>query len=152
MIDLRFSSPLRTALAAFLVLGLGAAALPVQAQERENDASALLRQADAYNAKGDYKLAIGTYLEAAALAHSRLNLSASYFGLAVCFFYERDMASTVKWMRLTVQVDPEKEISEAFYPKAFVDLFRQVRAEVRAKGLPAGEAGGIVQPEKAAAE
>ncbi|MDD8027109.1 MAG: hypothetical protein PHI34_11395, partial [Acidobacteriota bacterium] len=60
--------------------------------------------------------------------------------------------SAVKWMRQTAQVDPEKEISEAFYPKAFVDLFRQVRAEVRAKGLPAGEAGGIVQPEKAAAE
>ncbi len=135
-------------MAVLLILCLGAGVLTAQAQE--NDAAALLRQADGYYAKGDYRLAIGTYLEAAALSRSRLTQSGAYFGLAVCYFYERDMANSVKWMRQTAQVDPNKEISESFYPKAFVDLFRTVRDEVRAKGLPAEEAAAAAEPERPA--
>ncbi len=97
-------------------MSIGAASLAGQTQEE--DAAVLLRQADDYYKKGDYKLAIGTYLEAAAMARTRLNLSAAYFGLSICYFYERDMASSVKWMRQTAQVDPEKPISDSFYPKS----------------------------------
>jgi hypothetical protein len=134
-----------------LALSLGAASLAAQTQE-EDDAAVLLRQADDYYKKGDYKLAIGTYLEAAAMARTRLNLSAAYFGLALCYFYERDMANSVKWMRQTANVDPGKEISEAFYPKSFVDLFNSVRQEVRAKGLPAGEMERAVPVDRKPAE
>lgn len=138
------------AAAALLILVLAGGALAATAQE--DDAAALLRQADGYYAKGDYRLAIGTYLEAAALSRTRLTQSAAYFGLAVCYFYERDMANSVKWMRQTAQVDPNKEISESFYPKAFVDLYRSVREEVRAKGLPAEELAAAAEPERPAAK
>ncbi len=147
----RSRRPFRLAAAALLALMLGV--LPPAARAQEDDAAALLRQADGYYAKGDYKLAIGTYLEAAALTRSRLSQSAAYFGLAVCYFYERDMASSTKWMRQLAQVDPRKEISESFYPKAFVDLYRSVQAEVMAKGLPEGEASPpSARTESAAAE
>lgn len=137
MRNCRFLLPLRILLAAWLSLSIGAAGLSAQTQEE--DAAVLLRQADGYYQKGDYKLAIGTYLEAAALGRTRLNLSAAYFGLSLSYFYERDMASSVKWMRQTAQVDPGKEINDSLYPKSFVDLFSSVRAEVKAKGLLAGE-------------
>lgn len=144
------STPSRLAATALLALGLSGLGLVAYAQE--DDAAALLRQADGYYGKGDYRLAIGTYLEAAALSRTRLSQSAAYFGLAVCYFYERDMANSVKWMRQTAQVDPNKEISESFYPKAFVDLYRSVREEVRAKGLPAEELAAAAEPERPAAK
>jgi tetratricopeptide (TPR) repeat protein len=142
------SSPVRLTAAFLAVLALAGGALAAPAQE--DDAAALLRQADGYYAKGDYRLAVGTYLEAAALSRTRLTQSAAYFGLAICYFYERDMANSVKWMRQTAQVDPNKEISESFYPRAFVDLYRSVREEVRVKGLPAGEQAAVVEPERPA--
>ncbi len=141
---------LRKLLVVLLFLSIGASSLAGQTQEE--DAAVLLRQADDYYKKGDYKLAIGTYLEAAALARTRLNLSAAYFGLSLCYFYERDMANSVKWMRQTAQVDPEKQISDSFYPKSFVDLFSSVRAEVKAKGLPAGEMERAVPVDRKPAE
>ena len=150
MRNIRFTVPCPADSGAPLGPVVRGALLPAQTQE--DDAAALLRQADGYYKKGDYKLAIGTYLEAAALSRSRLNLSAAYFGLALCYFYERDMANSVKWMRQTAQIDPGKEISDSFYPKSFVDLYRSVSAEVRAKGLPAEEIAAAAQPERQAEE
>jgi len=108
-------------------------------EPQEDEVQKLLTQADAYSQKGDYKLAIGCYLEAAALSQSKPSLSRAYFGLALDYFYLRDMANSVKWMRKVSEVDPNKEISELFYPKGFTQLFNQVQKERREK-LPA--AGG----------
>jgi tetratricopeptide (TPR) repeat protein len=116
-------------------------ALAVQAsQSQEEEVQKLLNQADNYSQRGDYKLAIGGYLEAAALAQSKPNLSRAYFGLALSYFYLRDMANSVKWMRKVSEVDPNKEISELFYPKGFAQLFNQVQKERREK--LAAEGGG----------
>jgi tetratricopeptide (TPR) repeat protein len=150
MRNIRLTASFRPILAVLLALSFGAALLPAQTQE--DDAAALLRQADGYYHKGDYKLAVGTYLEAAAMSRSKLNLSAAYFGLALCYFYDRDMANSVKWMRQTAQIDPGKEISDSFYPKSFVDLFQSVRAEVKAKGLPVEEIAGAAPPRRQAEE
>ncbi len=119
--------------AALLLLALLAGPALLAAQDREDNAAALIGQGDRYYGVGNYKLAIGTYLEAAAMSRSRLNLSAAYFGLSLCYFYERDTANAVKWLEKTLEVEPNKEISEQFYPQAFVDLFRQAREETRRK-------------------
>jgi tetratricopeptide (TPR) repeat protein len=100
-------------------------------QLKEQDAETLLRQAEAYYQKGEYKLAVGCYLEAVAIAQNPLDLSLVYFGLALNHFYLQDMASSVKWMRKTSEVDPNKEISDMFYPRNFVQLFKQIQKEVR---------------------
>lgn len=131
-----------------LVIGLGSAVAAARGEQSGEDAAdLLLKQADAFFLKGAYKLAMGTYLEASAMSRSPLTLSAAYFGLSQCYFYERDMANTVRWMRKTAEIDPQKEITEAFYAKSFVDLFRQVRDEVRKKGLPAEEAAAAAEPD-----
>ncbi len=127
-------------------------AFAVQAlQSQEEEVQKLLTQADNYSQRGDYKLAIGGYLEAAALAQSKPNLSRAYFGLALSYFYLRDMANSVKWMRKVSEVDPNKEISELFYPKGFAQLFNQVQKERREKFAAegGGEAAKQEVPEKA---
>ncbi len=123
-------------------------------QPQEDEVQKLLAQADAYLQKGDYKLAIGSYLEAAALSQSKPSLSRAYFGLALDYFYLRDMANSVKWMRKVSEVDPNKEISELFYPKGFTQLFNQVQKERREKLPIAGgeETGRKEVPAKAAEE
>jgi len=130
-----------------------------QTQVRESDVARLIAQAEEYTKKGDYKLAVGCYLEAAALSQSRLNLSQSYFGLALCYFNLKDNAGAVKYARKVLEVDPKKEISELFYPAAFVKLFDQARAEAAAGGQPppepVAEAKPVplkTEPEKAGAE
>jgi len=115
-------------------------------QAQEDEVQKLLAQADAFSQKGDYKLAIGGYLEAAALSQSKPSLSRAYFGLALDYFYLRDMANSVKWMRKVSEVDPNKEISELFYPKGFAQLFNQVQKERREK-LPAAGGEETVKPE-----
>lgn len=102
-------------------------------QSEEKEAEKLLVQADSYYQKGEYKLAIGCYVEATALAQSKINLSRSYFGLALSYFFLRDTVNSTKWMRKVCEVDPKKEISELFYPRSFVQLFNQVQREAREK-------------------
>src|SRR5512136_240892 len=82
-----------------------------QVQARESDVSRLITQAEEYVKKSDYKLAVGCYLEAAALSQSRLNLSQSYFGLALCYHHLRDKTNAAKFIRKVLEVDPNKEIS-----------------------------------------
>ncbi len=113
-------------------------------QSQEEEVLKLLGQADGYSQKGDYKLAIGCYLEAAALSQSKPNLSRAYFGLALGYFYLRDMANSVRWMRKVSEVDPNKEISELYYPKGFAQLFNQVQKERREKSAAAG--GDVRKP------
>ncbi len=106
---------------------------------QETDFLKALSRGDASFEKNDYKEAIVAYSEAAALSTTPENFSRAYFGLALCNFYQRDMAESVKWMRKIALVDPNRRISEDAYPKPFVDLFNQVMAEARAKGTPAAE-------------
>jgi len=137
--------------AVFLIVPYAFSAQASQSQEEE--VQKLLNQADAYSQKGDYKLAVGGYLEAAALAQSKPNLSRAYFGLALSYFYLRDMANSVKWMRKVSGVDPNKEISELFYPKGFAQLFNQVQKERReALATKAQAAAKQEIPEKAVEE
>jgi tetratricopeptide (TPR) repeat protein len=119
----------------FLVLFARGPAMAQQAiAPQEYEVEKLLGQGDAYVKKGDFKLAMGSYLEASAISKSRMNLSRAYFGLSRCYFELRDRDDAMKYMRKVLEVDPNKEISELFYPKPFVALFNQVRKEVRPKG------------------
>jgi tetratricopeptide (TPR) repeat protein len=97
---------------------------------KESDVEKLLGQAKTYLEKGDYKLAIGCYLEASALTQNRLNLSQAYFGLSLSYFNLRDTANAAKYIRKDIEVDPNKEISELFYPRGFVQLFGQIRKDI----------------------
>lgn len=120
-------------LALVFVLAAGAAA-------QESDAEQLLARADELYENGNYKLAIGVYLEAAGMSQRPLNQSRAYFGLALCFFYERDTAAAAKYLRKVAEVDPNKNISELFYPKTFVDLFDRVMREAAPPGKPPASA------------
>ena len=113
----------------FLAVLLSSAAAAGQAASREADVVKLLAQGDAYYVKGEYKLAIGCFLEASALSQSKMNLSKAYFGLSTCYFYLQDNASTLKYMKRVLEVDPKKEISPLFYPENFIKLFRQAQME-----------------------
>jgi tetratricopeptide (TPR) repeat protein len=115
-------------------------------QPREIDVDRLLVQANSYYQKADYKLAIGCYLEAAALSKNKMNLSQAYFGLSLCYYYLRDTANAAKYMRKVVEVDPNKEISELFYPKSFVQLFNQVQTEIADKKKLTTEQAAIEKP------
>jgi outer membrane biosynthesis protein TonB len=117
-----------------VVLALGAAAPLFSNQEIEAEKN--LRLGDASFEKNDYPAAIESYFKAAALSTKPENLSRAYFGLSLCHFYQRDMAESVRWMRKGALVDPNKQITVDTYPKPFVDLFTQVLAEARAKGIP----------------
>jgi len=125
----------RPALCLLWAFALAAAVAPVLAAQ-EVDVEKALSRGDASFEKNDYKEAIVAYFEAAALSTRPENLSRAYFGLAICNFYQRDMAESVKWMRKMTLVDPRRELSPEAYPKPFVDLFNQVMAEARAKGTP----------------
>ncbi len=124
----------RSAVAAMAIL-LVLAAIPALAgpfqQTDEDSVVKLLNQADAYYREGKYSLAIGTYLEASNLSSSRLNLSAAYFGLSLCNFYQRDQADALKWMRRVMEVDPQKTVSSGFYPQAFYKIYLQARQEAQ---------------------
>ncbi len=108
---------------------LPAAASAGQAASKEADVEKLLVQGDGFYVKGEYKLAIGCYLEASALSKSKMNLSKAYFGLSTCYFYLRDNGSTIKYLKRVLEVDPKKEISPLFYPANFIQLFRQAQME-----------------------
>jgi tetratricopeptide (TPR) repeat protein len=126
-------------IAGFLLLALLlplATARAQQAGAKEPNVDKLLTQGDAYYVKGEYKLAIGCYLEASALSQSRVNLSKAYFGLSLCYFYLRDTPSTIKYLKRVMEVDPQKEISPLFYPAPFIQLFKQAQQE--AGGTPPG--------------
>jgi len=126
---------------AFVVCLVGALTLAVVfvpfVSAQETDVLKALSRGDALFEKNDYKEAIVAYFEAAALSTKPENLSRAYLGLALCNFYQRDMAESVKWMRKIALGDPNRQISEDTYPKPFVDLFNQVMSEARAKGTPA---------------
>ncbi len=81
---------------------------------------------------GAYSEALESFREAAGKARLPLNRSRACFGLALGYFYLRDTTNARVWARRVVEVDPAKEISSMFYPSAFVDLFREVKAEKRA--------------------
>jgi hypothetical protein len=132
---------------------LPAVARAGQAATKEADVEKLLVQGDGYYVKGEYKLAVGCYLEASALAHSKMNLSKAYFGLSTCYFYLRDNASTIKYLKRVLEVDPKKEISPLFYPANYIQLFRQVQQEAVA-GRPGTEvvAPPLPVPSKTEAE
>lgn len=135
-----------------VVLGIpfvSAAQTPVQ---REVDVEKLLVQANSYFQKADYKLAVGCYLEASALTKSRMNLSQAYFGLALSYYHLRDTASSVRYIRKVLEVDPNKEISDLFYPKAFVQQFDLVREDAAGKKAPALEKVTAPKPVPAKAE
>ncbi|MHB8054609.1 MAG: tetratricopeptide repeat protein [Candidatus Aminicenantales bacterium] len=118
------------------VLLLVASLFVPAATAQETDIEKTLMQADSLFEKSDYLGAIGSYFKASALSTKAPELSRAYFGLAICYFYQRDMAETVKWMRKVALVDPHKTVTVDSYPKPFVDLFNQVLAEARAKGSP----------------
>ena len=128
-----------------LVAGAPPAAAGQTASQREVNVEKLLVQGNSYFQKADYKLAVGCYLEAAALAKSRMNLSQAYFGLALSYYHLRDTAGAARYIRRVLEVDPNKEISELFYPMPFVQQFNQVRRELADKYAPAAEK---VQPSK----
>lgn len=123
-----------------------AAALVPAAAAQEADIEKTLGEADGLYARGDYLGAIGFYFKAATLSTKAPELSRAYHGLALCYFYQRNMAESVKWMRKTALVDPHRSIPADSAPKPFVDLFNQVLTEARIKGAPAA------QPDKAGRE
>lgn len=114
----------------WLLLTVSNAFAGQKALSKESDVEKLLGQAKTYLEKGDYKLAIGCYLEASALTQNRLNLSQAYFGLSLSYFNLRDTANAAKYIRKVIEVDPNKEISELFYPRGFVQLFGQIRKDI----------------------
>jgi hypothetical protein len=120
-----------------LFLGVIAAVFAPVVRAQESDVARILSRGDAFFEKNEYKSAITAYFEAAALSTQPANLSRAYFGLSLSYFYERDMAESVKWMRKIALVDPNKEIAAESYPKPYVDLFNQVLREAREKGAPA---------------
>jgi len=125
-----------------LVLGVPLLSAGQAASQRETDVEKLLVQANSYFQKADYKLAVGCYLEASALSKSRMNLSQAYFGLSLSYYHLRDTAGATRYMRKVIEVDPNKEISELFYPKAFVQQFNQVRKDIAdQKGLTTEKVG-----------
>jgi tetratricopeptide (TPR) repeat protein len=125
----------RRSAAAALALLLALIVIPALAdpfqKADEESAAKLLTQADAYYRQGKYSLAIGTYLEASNLSSSRDGLSAAYFGLSLCNFYQRDQAGALKWMRRVMEVDPQKSVSSGFYPQAFYKIYWQARQEAQ---------------------
>jgi tetratricopeptide (TPR) repeat protein len=135
-----------------LVLGVPPLSADQAASQRETDVEKLLVQANSYFQKADYKLAVGCYLEASALSKSRMNLSQAYFGLSLSYYHLRDTAGATRYMRKVVEVDPNKEISELFYPKAFVQQFNQVRKDVADKRGLTTEKVGIPNPVPVKAE
>ncbi len=128
-----------------LTAGLQAMAAPVP-QTNEDAVEKLLAQGDAYYRQGNYSFAIGTYLEASSRSMSRLNLSAAYFGLSLCYFYQRDNANSLKWLGRTLDVDPNKVISADFYPQAFFRLFQQAKQEARDRNKPAPKTEMVTKP------
>lgn len=130
----------RLAFGLLMAVALASVFVPVISAQ-ETDVAKALSRGDASFEKSDYKEAILAYFEAAALSTKPENLTRAYFGLSLCYFYQRDMAESVKWMRKIALVDPYKQISADSYPKSFVDLFNQVMAEARAKGTPVVEPG-----------
>jgi hypothetical protein len=132
-------TPRRLSSLAFIAL-FALVALASFLRAQEPDVEQLLSRADEFYKNGNYSLAVGTYLEAAGMSKNPLNLSRAYFGLALCAFYQRDMAATTRWIRKVAEVDPNKQISVLFYPKPFVDMFNQVLKEARSKGRPSAAA------------
>jgi tetratricopeptide (TPR) repeat protein len=120
---------------ALLLLVLAAGFVPA-ATAQETDVEKTLSEADALYAKSDYLGAIGFYFKASALSTKAPELSRAYYGLALCYFYQRDMAESVKWMRKGALIDPYRVLTVDSAPKPFVDLFNQVLAEARTKGTP----------------
>ncbi len=112
---------------------------PVQAGqgEKETEVETLIGQAESAYQKGNYSLAGDYYLQASRLAKTKINLSRAYFGLAISDFYLRDIPGSKSWIRKVLQVDPNREISNLFYPESFVQLYGQVRTEV------AGESAAV---------
>jgi hypothetical protein len=102
--------------------------------EKDAEVEILIAQAESASQKGNYSQAIDNYLQASKLAKSRINLSRAYLGLAISYFYVRDLPGSKMWVREVLKVDPNKEVSNLFYPDSFVQLFAQTRAEMeRAK-------------------
>jgi tetratricopeptide (TPR) repeat protein len=135
-----------TAAAALLLLGGFQALAASIPQANEEAVEKLLAQGDAFYRQGNYSLAIGTYLEASNRSMSRLNLSAAYFGLSLCYFYQRDTASSLKWMRRTLDVDPNKSISDSFYPQTFYNIYLQARREALDRDKPAPKTEKVTKP------
>ena len=132
--------------AALSVLAIVLVPAPAHAQAgRETDVEPLLDRADALYQQGAYTQAIEAYLEASNKARLTTNLSRSYFGLSLCYFYLRDTTNARLWLRRVLAVDPKREVSTLFYPADFVRMFQDVKAsgggqgQDTAAGRPAAE-------------
>ena len=97
--------------------------------EKEAEVEILITQAESALQKGNYSQAIDHYLQASKLAKSRINLSRAYLGLAISYFYVRDLPGSKMWVREVLKVEPNKEVSNLFYPYTNVQLFARTRAE-----------------------
>lgn len=134
-------------LAAGLIV-LGAPGLPPLSAGQagpETEVEEALTKGEAFIERGAYSDALESFREAAGKAQLPLNRSRAYFGLSLGYFHLRDTTNARTWARRVVEVDPEKEISSMFYPSAFVDLFREVKAEATrpAAGVPPSPAAPV---------
>jgi len=133
--------------------GVFLCAAAAAAFSQEPDVEQLLARADEFYQNGNFNLAVGIYLEAAGMSRSRINLSRAYFGLSICFFEQKDSASAAKYLRKVAEVDPNKRISELFYPKAFVEMFDAAMKEAQAREEPSPPEKAVEEPKpKAGAE
>jgi len=135
--------------AAAAVLTLIVFPAPARAQAgRETDIEPILDRADALLQQGSYSQAIEVYLEASKKARLDNNLSRSYFGLSLCYFYLRDLTNARLWLARVLAVDPKREVSTLFYPADFVRLFQEVKNSGGKQGADAAAALPAAKPEK----
>ena len=129
-----------------VLAGAAPGALSAARAGQEPQVEEAIGRGESFIQSGAYNEALESFREAAGKAQLPLNRSRAYFGLSLGYFYLRDATNARVWARRVVEVDPAKEISSMFYPSAFVDLFREVKAETQPAADPSPSPAGIIPP------
>jgi subtilisin-like proprotein convertase family protein len=126
-------------------------ALSAPAGSETEETTRLVKEADEAYQNGNFRLAIEKYQKAMQLigekkelAQTKQELFQTMASLALTYFTIQENAKAEKQLADLVQINPNQELDPEFYPPKFLEIFRNVQANVLGKlivtSIPSGAA------------
>jgi DNA-binding beta-propeller fold protein YncE len=99
----------------------------------EKEGIRLLTLAEAYYRNIKYRDALQTFLQAEVYLKSEKHLTRLYLGMSKSRYALNDTANIKSALKKLFEIDPDINIDEGEYPRGYLKIFEETRAEVKAE-------------------